>query len=668
MTKATNYLVTVTDTKETLSVSYGQSTPVNSDRITISEDSGGFTFGTVGVTPTFCLADNSPVLTNPDGKCPVYQDLIPRTVLNGIVNTYFISATGGLGSPTIGCTTAEFSYLISIGAIAGATTGTTTLTGQVTSNVTLYGTGLRWIYYGNTPAVAGVDYNLIAYNGNPAPYAIGYIEVQLLKPIIPGTPYNLAFNAQYNTYAGTFNLAETLSGTDGCYGPFVNNQPNAITCTYATTTTTTTLVYRNVTISPQNSLAGSSYTVYINGTADTGWKSGTRSYVTGTIIRVDYTSPACGVLLNGVAYTSGTNTTISVGVASYTWTLYNADNWTNTGFTCIGNVYYTNQVNDCGGTRQIQTYPGSTCDCVCNENCNGTYYGPSVCGPPAEGYGNDLVQYQYYSCNNNPTGSFQVVEYCSCSCNAACDGFYQGTPYCSGNELRVNDYFSCNGAYAGYTVLDACSCSCNQGCQGTYWEYYCVAYGVSPYTQRRRQRYNCNGALTGVDEFVANCSGDCGADPNPVWQNDGGPYCGGAGGCTQFQGQNQVNPCNNQTYRTINLGVSSTCGSWNLEYYCVGTAQWSRERNTCTNETRNDTLIDACSPSCGGSPGTYYELYGCTGGYAWTQIPPDGIGQRYVLPYPVETFYTYSGSSNYFCTPPSGYNGSIQKTNDYYCP
>jgi hypothetical protein len=38
------------------------------------------------------------------------------------------------------------------------------------------------------------------------------------------------------------------------------------------------------------------------------------------------------------------------------------------------------------------------------------------------------------------------------------------------------------------------------------------------------------------------------------------------------------------------------------------------------------------------------------------------------LPYPVETFYTYSGSSNYFCTPPSGYNGSIQKTNDYYCP
>ena len=89
MTKLTNYLVTVTDTKETLTVSTGQSTPANSNRITISEDSGGFSIGTVGVTPTFCLADNSPVLTNPDGKCPVYQDLIPRTVLNGIVNTYF---------------------------------------------------------------------------------------------------------------------------------------------------------------------------------------------------------------------------------------------------------------------------------------------------------------------------------------------------------------------------------------------------------------------------------------------------------------------------------------------------------------------------------------------------------------------------------------------------
>ena len=602
MTKATNYLVTVTDTKETLTVSVGQTAPANSDRITISENSGGFSFGTVGVTPTFCLADNSPILTNPDGKCPVYQELVARTPFSGVVVTDIISATAPWSiTPTIiACTRAEFSYWVKFNTTAGTTTGTTTFTANVTSNVTLIGTTVRWVTYGNALAVAGVDYNVIAYNANPAPFAIGYIQIEFLKPMAGA--YGVAFNAQYNVYAGTFNIAETLSYTDGCYGTGSGSYPNAQTCIYATTTTTTTLVYRNVTLDPRNSLAGSSYTVYINGTADTGWKTGTRSYVTGTIIRVDYTSPACGVTLNGAAYSSGTNTTIAVGAASYTFTLFNADNWTNTGFVCIGNVYYTNQVNDCGGTRQIQTYPGSTCDCVCNESCNGTYYGPSVCGGGV-GLGNSLIQYQYYSCNNNPTGSYQVIENCSCSCNVACNGTYDGSPYCVGNELRQDYFYNCNGAYAGTNVLDNCSCSCNQACDGTYWEYYCTDFGNPPYTQRRRERYVCNNALTGVDEFVANCSASCGVNSAPTWNNSGDAYCVG---CNLFQDQTQINQCCFDppygSSRSLDLGINSNCGTWNLEYYCVGYTKWSRERNSCTNATRNDTVVEYDSPYCGYVP------------------------------------------------------------------
>lgn len=654
MTKATNYLVTVTDTKETLTVSSGQTAPANSDRITISEDSGGFSFGTVGVTPTFCLADNSPILTNPDGKCPVYQDLIPRIKFNGFSQPDIISATAPpSANPTIiACTRSEFSYWIPLSGSTGSTTGITTFTATVTTNVTLLGSTVRWVTYGGSLAVAGVDYNVIAYAGNPAPYAANYVEIQLLKPIstLASTIYGIAFNAQYNVYAGTFSLSQTIAGTDGCYGSFSGSAPNSFNCVFATTTTTTTLVYRNVTIDPQNSLVGSSYTVYINGVADTTWKSGTRSYVTGTIIRIDYASPACGVVLNGVAYSSGTNTTLSVGTGYYTFTLYNANHWTDTGYQCIGNLYYSNQVNDCGGTRQVQTYPGSTCDCICNQDCNGRYYGPSVCGG-AVGLGNSLIQYEYYYCNNNPTGGYQVVENCSCSCNIGCNGTYNGTPYCVGNEQRQDYYFNCNGAYAGTNVLSACSCSCNVGCSGTYWEYYCVNYGVAPYTQRRRQRYYCNNALTGVDEFVTDCSGSCGVNTSANWNNTGSPYCSG---CNEYQDQIQINQCCTTppygSTRTVDLGVNSNCGYWNLEYYCVGYNKWSRERNTCTNATRNDTLVETNSPYCGYSDCSTWNVYAYNSDeyvyISWTNCA--GVTDY-------TSFYSYGG----------GYVGSVCVKNGY---
>jgi hypothetical protein len=67
---------------------------------------------------------------------------------------------------------------------------------------------------------------------------------------------------------------------------------------------------------------------------------------------------------------------------------------------------------------------------------------------------------------------------------------------------------------------------------------------------------------------------------------------------------------------------------------------------------------------------TYYELAECSPGtgYAFTTIVPGSVGRRYVLPYPTETFYTYTGATLVQSTPPPTYNGSIQITSFYSCP
>jgi hypothetical protein len=616
MTKATNYLVSVTETKTLVSTSYGQNTPANNDRIIISEATGSSTFGSVGGTPTFCLDDSSAILTNPDNKAPVYQDVVPRPYFGAISSPNIIApnATYEQRLNFIPCTYSEFSYVIFTNnqgsSTTGSTTGTTTLTLQVTSNVLLQGTGLRWIYYDGQPAVNGVDYSVVAYNGNPAPFQIGYIQILLYKPWTSTKAYVFTFNAVYSGVPPFKISSFSLSGFDGCYGPISTTTTDFFVCS-ATTTTTTTQPPSNVSITTLNGLDVNSFTAYINGVADTGWKSGTRSYAAGTVIKIIYSSPACGVTRNGSAYTSNTNVTLSGGSAQ-SFSLNNANSWTNTGFVCIGNVYYTNQVNPCGGTQQVQTYPGSTCDCVCNQNCNGTYYGPNVCGGGV-GLGNALIQYQYYSCNNNPTGNYQVIENCSCSCNQACNGTYQGQSYCSGNELRVDNYFSCNNAYESTTIISACSCDCNQACSGEYWgDPYCDGTGI----QKRNRKYVCNNANTGQVETISTCSQACGAFVAPIWTPVGNPYCEG---CYQKQDEVQSNVCcpdpPQGTPRTIELGVNSACGTWDLEYYCVGYDKWSRQRNSCTSATCCDTLVEVNSAYCGYVPPPACRTYQIVGDY-----------------------------------------------------
>jgi hypothetical protein len=390
----------------------------------------------------------------------------------------------------------------------------------------------------------------------------------------------------------------------------------------STLCTTTTLAPSTVTITALNNLDPNSFTVYINGTADTGWKSGSRTYASGTVINVTYNSNACGVTKNGSAYASNTNVTLSGGVAQ-SFSLNNYNYWVDTGaYSCQGSIQYKQQVNPCGAYQTIPSNPPSTCDCSCDQTCSGTYWGPNVCR------GQDLVQYQYYTCNNVKVEPevYQVVQSCSCSCNngIGCGQEYTTAVYCgqSGrvgtnpSSLYQDVFYVCNNAYVRTETLDDCSCSCDQTCDGEYWGlYYCVPNQTG--VKRRDKKYYCNGANTGVSETTT-CNQDCGAFVAPIWTPVGDPTCDG---CYQSQEEVQSNVCcpdpPQGTTRPVGLGPNTECGIWNLEYYCVnpGYQKWSRLRNSCVDVTCCDTFIEADSTYCGYVPPQPCRTYQIVGDY-----------------------------------------------------
>ena len=370
----------------------------------------------------------------------------------------------------------------------------------------------------------------------------------------------------------------------------------------------------DVTINALNGLDPNSFTVYLDGNADTGWKSGTRSYPAGTVVKIIYNDNVCGATRNGSGYPSNTNITLNGGVAqSFSLNNYNA--WTNTGnFPCQGNVAYIQQVNPCGNYQEVKRYIGTTCDCECNQTCNGASYGNNECR------GEDLVRYEYWNCSGNATGNFQIVEYCSCSCNfSQCGQTYYTTPYC-GNPNRVgknpssqyrDQFYACSNAYITTETISNCSCSCDQTCLGEYWgDPYCVS--GQPGVQRRDRKYTCNNVNTGQVETISNCSVACGAFVAPIWTPVGEPTCQA---CFQVQEEVQSNPCcvdpPQGEPRTVPLGLSSECGTWIEETYCKeGTYDlWSRQRNSCTNTTCCDTLVEANSYFCGFRPCSTWNIF-----------------------------------------------------------
>ena len=654
MTKLTNYLVTVTDTKETLAVSSGQSTPANSNRITISEDSGGFSFGTVGVTPTFCLADNSPVLTNPDGKCPVYQDLIPRTVFSGIVNTFLISATGTISSPVINCTYSEFSYLISVAASTGATTGTTILTGSVTPNITLKGTSVRLVYFGASIATPGVDYNVIAYNGNPAPFAIGYIQIELLKPIVSGTPYNIIFNAQFNAIYGTFSLSEAVYGNDGCYGPFTNNQPDAAVCTYVVPSTTTTTT-STTTCNPTPNWQNTGFSCY----------GGCNKYN----VQTDQNpcSPTYNTTRQGSLVES--NSTYCGGCCGQSTTA----NWQDTGiYNCYGtcNLYYEQQdINPCsstfGQTRQGPLYQTNSTSCG---GCCGQSTTPNWVDNGAA-YCDSCVSKQPQIDNNPCSSSYNQTRVINAgsACNTTQNWVNTGSYNCYGTCNKYNVEIQNNPCASGYnttrqgSVAEFGSTFCGGCCgqstaanwvnSGSYNCYgSCTKYNVEVDNNGCSPTYNQTRQGSAVEFNSSFCGGCCGSSPSANWVNNGSTYCDG---CYLQQPQIDDNPCSS-TYgdtRNVDLGVNTACGAWVQSFYCVGYDKWSKETNTCTGSIRDQYLVEVNSSYCGYVPPPTCRTYQIVGYNSDEYV--DGVYTNCAGFSDSFSFYGGPGTVGYVCAQPS---------------
>lgn len=407
-----------------------------------------------------------------------------------------------------------------------------------------------------------------------------------------------------------------------------------------------------ITITPLNSLVDTSYTFYSDGVATT-FKSGSQSFPINTNLKLEFSSPACSVTKNGVAYTSGTIFTIALG-ATVTFQLKNADHWVNTTYYCDTTTSSTEcyemvtQTNDCGTTRNIAYPTGTACNRTANysgtkigvkcygctdvdifQNQNkcytgtnkyysgyngGTYYTTN----PVDGgcdrtayYTNNIGSYCYiigYSCSKvtvqqnsnvcflgNQFKDSRGVTYAS---NPSTHG-YNDTP-CSTAPTLVD---------SGYTTCYNCSNTAfqidNNPCSSTHDKYYFFG-----------SLYNGTGDMPPITlcDTVAHYDIDLGLR---CYNNANWNVYKNSNTCNTTDPQYKLtdNGAAHTVYLTttqFNAQVSSDC-CWVADPACVaGTCNYmgARERNTCTNAYRNtqttSTTNCSCGQTCGGTTWHYY--------------------------------------------------------------
>lgn len=115
-----------------------------------------------------------------------------------------------------------------------------------------------------------------------------------------------------------------------------------------------------------------------------------------------------------------------------------------------------------------------------------------------------------------------------------------------------------------------------------------------------------------------NCAANCYGTTVNYGNSQSGYYAESTISC-----QDAINKANTAAYNAAVNVVNANgqnhansvggCCCWNLEYYCDGCNRRSRERDSCTNATRNDTLVASNSCQCGNTcAGTYWSYY-CSG-------------------------------------------------------
>lgn len=307
-------------------------------------------------------------------------------------------------------------------------------------------------------------------------------------------------------------------------------------------------------------------------------------------------------------------------------------------------------------------YPYQTVDC-CPNTANWVNNGAAFCS------GCILYQPQIddsCSATGGQTRNLDLGAYDGC-------GTWSGQYYCSGCNYRYREVNSCTGNIRNDQLIEANSSNCG------VWngEYYCQG-GDKWY----REVNSCSGA-TRNDQFIESNSPYC-CSGYALSVSYNSQYCSGTNYCNAVVTVNSSS-VGGASVRLVAVGGGSTT-AWTAQtsptttFYGVCAGYYRAEivsavNSGCTANSGYFTVNECYVPATTTSTTTcattrYYALNSCSGGAtAYTTIAPGGTNQTYIIPYPSSQYYTYGGSYTDSCTPPSGYNASIQiVSNVYGCP
>lgn len=218
-----------------------------------------------------------------------------------------------------------------------------------------------------------------------------------------------------------------------------------------------------------------------------------------------------------------------------------AEDWQNNGsYSCYGtcNQYYIeSQINPCAPGYPQQPRQGGLYS-TNSVNCGGCCGQGPCCGQSTSQHQGAQVGDYHYCSNGNTFADPVYINDNTCYTGGdiyLLNGNWTsnnpsnsapntppiwdnvGDPYCSGCTLYQDqvDTNTCSSSY-GDPRNPPVDLGLNTTCGQWYTEYYCVNYGVAPYTQRSRQANTCVPGAYQNDQFVTDNSPSCGYVPPPT--------------------------------------------------------------------------------------------------------------------------------------------------------
>ena len=633
MTKATNFLATVTDVNSEFPAK-GAAIP-NSNRCVIKDETGQ-TIGSVGATNNWYVDESaSPFVTYTSPRLPRWQDLVQTTTTTTtqacvplVYNTPGGFGISGPSTAVVGTFASGPFYTYTFYCAS-------TIPADYPFTMSIQQAGPVIVNY---PGTVGTT-NLIIWNA-PGVLAPGYYDTrQVYMQAVPGYWRIGVQNACTNTLGDPDYFFITAEATTTTTSTSTSTTTTTSTSTTTTTTTLCPTCTYGISVGTTTSCSGSTATKNIsinsscgnsearliaigNGAVTTGWVN-----VNFGVAIYSFTSVPVGTYKVEIRPKSAVTTCPSQFAPNpdgFNVCCNTSPTWTNTGAQyCDGCAIKqlqtdTNFCSSTYNTTQVITISASDASC-------GTWGPPTQYCPNYGVYPFALRTRETNTCGQTRNDS--LVANLSPTCGYGC-GYW-------GLSVTFSGYF-CNSNTNGTGVV-----SINVGYTHGSYEARLVSTGAGVTTAwlpastftgvydgtyyaevRSTSDNSCTASTVGTAQnyqTVACCS------TTPDWVDNGAAYCDN---CVSKQPQIDIGPCSptNGTPRTINSGnACNTTQNWQNSgnYNCYGTCNKYNvevQTNPCAsgyNTTRQGTLVDSSSTFCGGCCGqSTAPLWQNSGAYA----------------------------------------------------